>query len=197
MFSLHVDDAEGGESWKKKSWPRPYPYFLPLPLLLAPYPYFPFSFYTTDPDAVLFGGSLIESSPSSSMTLGEEGLGKENPGPDPTPTFCPYPYFSRFFFRTDPEAVLFGCSLIECTLLVDDVEGGESWQNKILAQTLPLLFAPTPTFCPYPYFSGPAVAPKAHGYLATFSAPSIRLLATQLHPNTSRKQRCSTQGPNE
>ena len=43
MFSLLVDDVEGGESWRKKTWPRPYPYFLPLPLL------FPILFTSSGP----------------------------------------------------------------------------------------------------------------------------------------------------
>ena len=49
---------------RARAYPSQSGVFTPLPLLLAPTPTFSDSFYRTDPEAVLFGGSLIESSPS-------------------------------------------------------------------------------------------------------------------------------------
>ena len=56
--SLAVESARSCLPFTVWGCSRPYPYFWPLPLLFSD------SFYRTDPEAVLFGGSLIESSPS-------------------------------------------------------------------------------------------------------------------------------------
>ena len=81
--------------------------------------------------------------------------------------FAPTPTFSDSFYRTDPEAVLLGCSLIESSpsswsMTLRRVLAKKSW-----ADPLPLLFAPTPTFR--------VPSRRKRECLVPFSPPSIRL----------------------